>query len=444
MDLRKILILLLSVAFLIIGCPKDEDDNNTPPTAEDNASGTVTTTTSGTIETAEGARISVPVGAVPSLTDGSPATVVFSVERNNDIQVSPPDNMNRVSDVYLFGPEGFTFARPVEVAVPVPGDGDPGEVSLWRHNPTTGEPEYFGSEYDPATRTVKAMTYQLSPWYVTGRPQVDDASGCLRINNSGSSWLYVCIETYSLEYPYQADWIPDGNGVLYAPPGTIGWSNVGNWYLAQGTYTFCLQREDQMNPGQYYHRITEPITIANAWHYNSPNCVDLPSSDFAGADPGRCGCNPTPTTPVGTGDIQVTLTWFNAQSLDLDLWVTDPTGQTCAYFNNPSSTGGVLDRDNQCGDYVNGTPENIYWTTTPPSGEYKIEVDWYGDCGNGLQSQAFNVRTVVHGTTRTYARTINADQTMEVARFTFSGSTVTWLPPQTAPSVRGIARPVKN
>lgn len=435
---NKLFIAVLMVAAVLwLGCPEDDNDTPEPAQTEDNASGTVTTTTSGTIETELGARIVVPIGAVPPLENGNPGAMVFSIEKNNSINVTPPSGENVVSDIYQFGPEGFTFARPVEVAVPVPGDGDPGELSLWRRNPTTGIPEYFSSEYDPATRTVKAQTYTLSPWFISSRQIEDDASGCVHVTNTGSSWLYICVETYQLEYPPQTEWIPEaGQGVLYAPFGTIGWTHSGNWYLPQGTYTFCLQRESSINPGEYSHRITEPITISNAWHYSSPDCAELSSGDFVTADPGRCGCIPEPTSSVGTGDIQVTLTWYNENSLDLDLWVQDPNEEWCYYGNgqapNVTSSGGQLDRDNLCGNYENGRPENIYWTTTPPAGQYIVAVDWFSDCGNDLGSQSINVRTVVRGVTRTFNTSIAPDEQMkEITRFSISGTTVNFLPPQT-------------
>jgi hypothetical protein len=294
--------LVVLTALFFMGCPKDDEEDNTPTPTEDNASGSVTSTTSGTIETPNGAQIVVPVGAVPTTQSGAPGTMVFSIERNNDISITLPDGETRESDIYQFGPEGFTFARPVEVAVPYNGEGDPGDLSLWRRNPTTGEPEYFSSDWDPETRTVRAQTYVLSPWFITDRPQVDDASGCLHVTNTDNTWLYVCVETVSLEYPAQTDWLPeDGQGVLYAPPGTIGWTNSGDWYLPQGTYTFCLQRESTINPGTYYNTLSQVYTIADAWHYNDPHCVNMEVGTLADPDTGRCGCIPTATHSVGTG-----------------------------------------------------------------------------------------------------------------------------------------------
>ncbi|MCC6475471.1 hypothetical protein IT157_00335 [bacterium] len=428
--------LVVLTALFFLGCPSD-DEESTPPEPEDNASGSVTSTTSGTIETPGGAQIVVPVGAVPTTEAGAPGTMVFSIERNNDISVTVPTGEERVSDVYQFGPEGFTFARPVEVAVPYDGEGDPGDLSLWRRNPTTGEPEYFSSDWDAETRTVRAQTYVLSPWFITNRPQVDDASGCLHVNNIDlGSWLYACVETYDLEYPTQVDWLPEGgNGVLYAPPGTIGWASEGNWYLPQGTYTFCLQRESEVNPGTYYNVLSEPYTIGSAWHYDNPVCVNMTVGELVNPGSGRCPCIPTPTSAVGTGDIQVTLTWYNAMSLDLDLWVMDPDSEWCYYGNGQApgvtGSGGQLDRDNLCGNYTNGRPENIYWTTTPLNGQYIVVVDWYYGCGNEHSAQSINVRTVVSGDTRTYNTTIGVDEDMkEITRFNFSGGVVTYLPPR--------------
>ncbi|MBN1964903.1 MAG: hypothetical protein JW910_09665 [Anaerolineae bacterium] len=84
---------------------------------------------------------------------------------------------------------------------------------------------------------------------------------------------------------------------------------------------------------------------------------------------------------LGTGDVQVTLTWDSAA--DLDLYVTEPSGETI-YFGNPASaTGGQLDRDSNfpCGSNP-GSVENIFWPTgQAPSGTYTVQVNLYSLCG---------------------------------------------------------------
>lgn len=78
------------------------------------------------------------------------------------------------------------------------------------------------------------------------------------------------------------------------------------------------------------------------------------------------------TISVGTGDLQVSLSWDT--TADIDLYVTEPSGNTI-YFGNRanSSTGGQLDVDD-----TNGYgPENIFWDNGAPSGTYLIEVDHF-------------------------------------------------------------------
>ncbi len=82
-----------------------------------------------------------------------------------------------------------------------------------------------------------------------------------------------------------------------------------------------------------------------------------------------------------SGAIQVTLAWQTGA--DIDLYVTDPSGFTISYQDRQSPTGGVLDHDAR-GACVPGsdTIENVYWNTPqPPSGQYMIELHYWGDCG---------------------------------------------------------------
>ena len=86
---------------------------------------------------------------------------------------------------------------------------------------------------------------------------------------------------------------------------------------------------------------------------------------------------------VTTGDVRVTLIWDNDD--DLDLYVTDPAGDT-VWFGNPSvASGGTLDRDDNVGacgsDAEAGGVENIVWPTTAPAGTYTVELKQFDNCG---------------------------------------------------------------
>jgi hypothetical protein len=88
-----------------------------------------------------------------------------------------------------------------------------------------------------------------------------------------------------------------------------------------------------------------------------------------------------PEPVLGTGDVQATLRWETID--DLDLAVTDPSGQT-VFFKNPNvPSGGQQDVDANA-DCIEPTPtpvENIFWPTGgAPGGNYKVEVRLYRRC----------------------------------------------------------------
>lgn len=83
-----------------------------------------------------------------------------------------------------------------------------------------------------------------------------------------------------------------------------------------------------------------------------------------------------------SGQIQINLAW--GTGADLDLYVTDPFGETINYRSRTSGSGGALDVDARgaCGrGGETYTVENVYWATqTPPSGRYQIDVHNYSQC----------------------------------------------------------------
>lgn len=89
-----------------------------------------------------------------------------------------------------------------------------------------------------------------------------------------------------------------------------------------------------------------------------------------------------PAQGVGGGPIQATLTWDQAE--DLDLHVVEPNGNEIYYGNRgPSATGGELDHDANVGCGEPGVPvaENITWEDgEPDDGTYWVWVDVFNDC----------------------------------------------------------------
>ncbi len=101
-------------------------------------------------------------------------------------------------------------------------------------------------------------------------------------------------------------------------------------------------------------------------------------------------------TQVGTGDIQVSLSWDTAT--DVDLYVVDPYGCELYYGNTTDDGsgggwgdeasaecrgfGGELDLDSNPGCSIDGIQnENIFWPPgAAPEGIYTVRANFYSDC----------------------------------------------------------------
>ena len=118
-----------------------------------------------------------------------------------------------------------------------------------------------------------------------------------------------------------------------------------------------------------------------------PQQIPLEQFDlqFAAASPsGSVGPYSTLSTQVmqvGTGDIQVTLSWDT--DADVDLHVVAPGGEEIYYGRRQSSTGGELDLDSNAGCRADGVRnENITWPVgRAPRGRYTVRVDYWSSCG---------------------------------------------------------------
>jgi len=117
---------------------------------------------------------------------------------------------------------------------------------------------------------------------------------------------------------------------------------------------------------------------------------------------------PQPAVTLGTGDIQVTLTWNFTN--DLDLWVTDPAGEVIYYHHPTSLSEGLLDYDANA-DCLQISPqpvENIFWPPgKAPKGHYRVEVQYYKQC-ESLAHTGYQVRMLVDGAVTEFSGTIQA------------------------------------
>jgi hypothetical protein len=87
---------------------------------------------------------------------------------------------------------------------------------------------------------------------------------------------------------------------------------------------------------------------------------------------------PVTVIQVGTGEVQVSVSW-NAES-DVDLHVVEPGGEEVFYGHTSSATGGTLDLDsNPACSIDHKKNENITWAHAP-SGSYTVRVDYFAGC----------------------------------------------------------------
>ncbi len=119
-------------------------------------------------------------------------------------------------------------------------------------------------------------------------------------------------------------------------------------------------------------------------------------------------------------DIRVVLTWDTDNS-DMDLWVTDPEEEKCFYGHRRTFLGGTMSQD-----ITQGYGPEEFMLKKAPKGNYKIEVNYYG---NRSQKQLFPVSLRItffthYGTSQekkqeTTVRLSNKREVIEVGSFEF-------------------------
>lgn len=71
-------------------------------------------------------------------------------------------------------------------------------------------------------------------------------------------------------------------------------------------------------------------------------------------------------------DVRVVLNW-DANEVDMDLWVLDPRGEKCYYAHNRTQVGGWLSAD-----FTGGYGPEEFWLRKAIPGTYQVQVNYYG------------------------------------------------------------------
>lgn len=89
---------------------------------------------------------------------------------------------------------------------------------------------------------------------------------------------------------------------------------------------------------------------------------------------------PVSLRTVGTGDVQVSVSWDAAT--DVDLHVVDPSNAEIYWASRSAASGGTLDLDSNPACSIDGVNnENVTWPTgRSPSGTYTVRLDYYSGC----------------------------------------------------------------
>lgn len=429
---------------------------------------TVTSSESGVVSTPSGVGLQVLAGTIPQQSDGNNSTVNFSIETGVEPPAPLPADMQQVSSVIKFGPDGFTFANPVGMVIPVPTNADPSQLKLLRYAPDTNS--WVVYPFVVQNNAISAAGYDLGYVVVTSSA----ASGASLSNyswiNGGLRWNRTsCPEPnehlpcwYNFSIISSTATIPSGpifnvscsqsGGALRcivmktgSDPGganplctstvekddvdPLFYSSTSSYCifpLPLGSYQLCAEAWEAP-------RVIPGPTNLRRWTYSVPvqATVDRPiireypsfDAPWRGTRPiaitggvwqegGSCP-GPNPTIPVGTGELQATLTWVNVEerNTDLDLHLYGPNGLHIYYRNLGPVNNLRLDRDwlRELGNAV----ENIYSVGPIPSGEYRLTVHLYDG-----SPTTYSVRFIFGGSVRTYTNSIDYNnREHEIVRF---------------------------
>ncbi|MEM9070423.1 MAG: hypothetical protein AAGE52_18100 [Myxococcota bacterium] len=119
------------------------------------------------------------------------------------------------------------------------------------------------------------------------------------------------------------------------------------------------------------------------------------------------------------GPLQVAVAWNSGA--DVDLYVTDPQGETVSFQRRRSASGAHLDHAarGDCEEQPQQRIENLRFAERPPPGEYKVELHYLFECESNAGMSTATVSVSAAGElVGSYNYTLSPNERLEVLRFT--------------------------
>ncbi|HEU4732239.1 MAG TPA: DUF2135 domain-containing protein [Kofleriaceae bacterium] len=94
---------------------------------------------------------------------------------------------------------------------------------------------------------------------------------------------------------------------------------------------------------------------------------------------------------IGRADLVVTITW-NTDNTDVDLHVTEPSGEECFYGHRDTRSGGALTQD-----VTQGYGPEMYVLRSAPRGRYEVRAHYFASDANRMSARTKVYATVFEG-----------------------------------------------
>ena len=434
-------VFIISLSIILYSCDwftsSTPEDTNNIPTNE------FTTEQGGSLKANDGSEIIVPGGAVPKNKDGQTGKVIFSIDPNVKSSEYPApisSDFVLIGNVHHFGPSHFTFQYPVIVMLPASSLVDLDGVYIIWYSELEGKWVNIPiSEIDPQNKRLGASVFELGYFAIVkdkkaiaGVPpgseiQEYKKSGGIRFSHPSGEYYYTLFVTAYVP-KYNEDKFANMVGQSASTGSKLGGTGprtvthmIG---LRPGTYTIVVSRRKAGTywqlPGKEEFYSVAPKIEVNSFQYigwDTENSFPWAELTLSGGQwqSGFPSIWPTPTVSLGTGEMQITLSWTNTTTriYTIDIFVFGPNNDGVSW-HKPLSNDGSYALDRTSADlYAGYSIRNVYSIKKMPSGKYEVYINiWKKHTGDG--PMPIEVRVIRNGKfeklIRTQISTLNYEE----------------------------------